>query len=58
MAYFNWCVQNHIESISIELLVSMLGEESKENAKLYEGSLMTKESLEMANSLLMLNLIN
>ena len=58
MAYFNWCVQNHIESISIELLVSMLGTESKDDSKLYEGSLMTKESLEMANCLLMLHLIN
>ena len=58
MAYVNWCVQNHIEMVSAEILMSMLGQETGEGSGVYEEQLVTRETLEMANCLLTLHLIH
>ena len=36
MAYVNWCIQNHIEMVSAEILMSMLGQETEAGSGVYE----------------------
>lgn len=54
MTYFNWCVKNHIEYASVQILSCMLTEDQRSNN---ESNPVTKETLEMANCLLNLHLI-
>ena len=57
MTYFNWCVKNHVELVSVQLLNNILGGEAEDEANFFEGSLVTKETLEMAICLVNLQII-
>ena len=72
MAYFNWCMQNHIELATLELLISLMTtmdssntgpttkarEEGIKDDSTKLGPSITKESLDLATSILTLHLVH